>query len=189
MGSLTCAVEKQFADDKILLRPFRLHDATELFDAVHESISEIIPWMRWFDGDFSLAQSRDWIEYVQDAWQKKQAYIFAVVEQRTGKLLGSTWLSQIVHKHGYANVGYWVRSTGTGRGIATRAVRLLAGFGFGELKLKRLEILVGVGNRDSERVAEKIGAKREGILRQRLQLEGQGWDAIMFGLLAHEYAR
>lgn len=61
-----------------------------------------------------------------------------------------------------------------------------ARFGFQELKLFRIEIVVRLDNRASLRVAEKTGAVREGILRDRLLAHGKSHDAVMFSLLPGE---
>jgi len=74
--------------------------------------------------------------------------------------VGLDWISA----SGTANVGYWVRTGQTGQGIATAAVRRVARFGFEDLGLRRLELLVAVDNLASRRVAEKVGATFEGIL-------------------------
>ncbi len=66
---------------------------------------------------------------------------------------------------------------------ATRAVRLLARFGFEELGLGRIEIVAAVGNKASQRVAEKAGAHREGVLRRRLCLHDEYHDAVMYSLI------
>lgn len=60
-------------------------------------------------------------------------------------------------------MGYWVRTSQTRRGIATAAVRLIARFGFEDLGLRRLELLIATDNFASRRVAEKVGARLEGI--------------------------
>ena len=73
-----------------------------------------------------------------------------------------------------ASLGYWVRSDATCRGIATAAAGMLALFGFRELGLARIEILVAMENVSSQRVAEKIGAAGEGVLRRRLR--GTSWS-------------
>jgi RimJ/RimL family protein N-acetyltransferase len=72
-----------------------------------------------------------------------------------------------------ANLGYWVRTSETGRGIASKATRLVAQFGFAELGLQRIEILAAVGNVASQRVAEKAGAVRECVARKRLLINGE----------------
>ena len=67
--------------------------------------------------------------------------------------------------------------------MASAAVRLLAQFGLGKLKLNRIEIMAAVGNKASQRVAEKVGARREGILRNRIVVRDRVYDAVMFSLI------
>ena len=85
-----------------------------------------------------------------------------------------------------ANLGYWVRTSATGKGIASRATRLVAGFAFEELKLQRVEIMAAVGNIASQRVAEKAGAIREGVLRKRLLNDDRPLDAVLFSLIEED---
>jgi RimJ/RimL family protein N-acetyltransferase len=65
---------------------------------------------------------------------------------------------------------YWIRTSRTREGAATEAIRLLADFGFATLGLVRVEIVVALGNFSSQRAAEKAGAYREGLLRNRITL-------------------
>jgi RimJ/RimL family protein N-acetyltransferase len=84
---------------------------------------------------------------------------------------------------GTANVGYWVRTSRTGQGIATAAVRLVARFGFEDLGLRRLELLIAVHNVASRRVAEKVGATLEGVLpagpQGRVPLDHQSYCFVL----------
>jgi ribosomal-protein-serine acetyltransferase len=105
------------------------------------------------------------------------------VEARDGSLLGGCSINNIDQQNRTANLGYWVRSSRTGQGIAPAATLLLAGWGFKELHLNRIEIKTATGNIRSQRVAEKVGAKREGIMRDRFFLYGQAYDAILYSLL------
>ena len=86
--------------------------------------------------------------------------------------------------HQFANLGYWVRTSAAGRGVATRATKLAARFGFAELGLNRIEIVAAVDNIASQRVAERAGAVREGILRHRLSINGVPHNAVLFSLVA-----
>jgi RimJ/RimL family protein N-acetyltransferase len=71
-----------------------------------------------------------------------------------------------------------------GRGVCTRALRLLAGWAFQELDLRRLELVTDPDNLASQRVAEKAGFRREGVLRAYLiDRDGSFRDAVMFSLL------
>ncbi|GAI29263.1 unnamed protein product, partial [marine sediment metagenome] len=74
----------------------------------------------------------------------------------------------------------------TKRDVASAAVRLLAQFGFKKLKLNRIEVKAAVGNKASQRVAEKIGAKREGILRNRMVVHDRVYDMVMFSLIPED---
>jgi RimJ/RimL family protein N-acetyltransferase len=81
-----------------------------------------------------------------------------------------------------------VRTSATGHGIASAAVRLVARFGFLEQGFSRLEILAALGNVASQRVADRAGARREGVLRKRLHIHGQVLDAVLFSLVAEDVA-
>jgi RimJ/RimL family protein N-acetyltransferase len=86
------------------------------------------------------------------------------------------------------DLGFWIRASAAGKGLATAAARLISSFGFEELGLLRIEILVAVENAASERVAQKLGALREGVLRNRLFLHGRSHDAAVHSLIAEKSA-
>jgi RimJ/RimL family protein N-acetyltransferase len=74
-----------------------------------------------------------------------------------------------------------------GRGICTRALRVLSRFGLDELGLQRLELITDPDNVASQRVAEKVGFQREGLLRAHLRHpDGRIRDSVMYGLLPGE---
>jgi RimJ/RimL family protein N-acetyltransferase len=75
-------------------------------------------------------------------------------------LLGSFSLMDLRHAPGYGEIGYWLAAAARGRGIATRAVRLLTAWGHETLGLDRIEIHVHVDNVPSHRVPERAGYER-----------------------------
>lgn len=176
-------MKRSLTDGKISLRPLRLSDADGLRSAVWNSALELKRWMRWISPRPTRRECTAWIRMAQKSWRAHLAFNFGIFDTRDGQLLGSVWLSKIDGKHCYANVGYWVRSDHSKRGIATAAVRLIIPFGFKDAGMNRLEILASVENKASQRVAAKVGARREGVLRQRLRLENRYHDAVMFSLL------
>ncbi len=168
---------------QIAIRPYQPGDAPLLYEAAAESIADIYPWMPWCHPGYTLEESEKWIQTCLVDREAKRAFDFVVYDQHAGKFLGAVAINQIHPVHQFANLGYWARSSCTGHGIAATATRLGAQFGFDELKLKRIEILTAVGNTRSQRVAEKAGATREGVLRQRLNIGGVWHDAVMFSLI------
>ena len=91
------------------------------------------------------------------------------------------------HVYHLSNLGYWVRSSRHGQGIAGRAAKLIARFGFERAGIIRAEIVMAVPNEKSRRVAEKIGAHYEGILLNRMVVGKTIYDAHMFSLLPSDF--
>jgi RimJ/RimL family protein N-acetyltransferase len=174
----------------ISLRRFRFDDAASMVEAARESAEQVEPWMPWCHSRYSIEEARTFIASAEGAWDGKTAYEMAIV--RSGEpgagILGVCGLNQIRPGGQVANIGYWVRTSATGAGVATEAVRRLARFAFAESELLRLEIVVAVGNRASARVAEKAGAVLEGIVLDRLQLHGRSHDAWVYVLLRSRYS-
>ena len=172
-----------FEEGAIRIRPYEARDVDPLLEAARESITEVYKWLPWCHPDYAREDSADWVHSRPDQWELDQDYSFVVEEVATGRFLGGAGLNQIDRIHLRANLGYWTRTGAEGGGIATTATRLVAAFGFSELGLERLEILAAVPNLASQRVAEKAGAIREGILRRRLFLFDRMHDAVSYSLV------
>ena len=166
----------------VAIRPYRPSDLGPLFDAARESIEEVHPWLSWCHPELSRKECMAFLQSREEAWSKGEDYSFAIVDAQTDRYLGGCSLNQVNRIHKFANLGYWVRTSCTGRGIATAAVILAARFGLEELGLNRIEIVSAAENRASQRVAEKAGARREGILRCRLITYGKALDAVLYSL-------
>jgi ribosomal-protein-serine acetyltransferase len=163
------------------IRRYRLEDDAVVAEAVRESINELQPWMPWCHPGYSIEESRSWLQVQVPAFDEGVAFEFAIVSA-DGHYLGGCGLNQIDRINKRANLGYWVRSSATRRGVATAAVRAIRDWAFDHTDLIRLEIVIVVGNLASHGVAEKAGAVREGTLHRRLVLHGTVHDATMFSL-------
>jgi RimJ/RimL family protein N-acetyltransferase len=82
-------------------------------------------------------------------------------------------------------IGYWVLARARRRGLATAGVRLLTRWAIAEVGMRRIEALVEPGNRASLRVLERCSFRREGLLRDYLDLTGGGrrGDAYVYSLI------
>ena len=166
----------------IRIRPYTVADAEEVWKAAQESSAELLPWMPWYHVGYHLRETRSWLEMQANAFRIGTEYAFAI-ESPEGRYLGGCGLSQIDAVNHRANLGYWVRTSATRRGVARTAVRHLAAWAFSHTDLVRLEIVAATANIASQRVAERSGARREGILARRLCVRGQFQDAVMFSLI------
>lgn len=169
------------------IRPYQVEDAQALCDAVIESMPNVSRFLPWNIVNYTPQTARDWIETRPNAWQKADQYSFIIYNTQTGCFLGGLEIDHVdLQLHKCANLGYWVRTSELNKGIARVAASLGARFAFEELHLNRLEIIMDINNIPSRIVAEKIGAKQEGILRNRMRHHGVPHDAYMYSLLPGE---
>lgn len=108
-----------------------------------------------------------------------------VAGAETGEVHGGGVLHDFNWALGQAEIGYWLLHPARGRGIATRTARFLAEFGF-SLGAERIEARVFVGNTASERVLERAGFTREGVLRSLPRRWGGRADMSVWSLLPGE---
>ncbi|MBI1794212.1 MAG: GNAT family N-acetyltransferase [Chloroflexi bacterium] len=174
-------------DNVITLRPLRADDITSMYEAVCESIADLKPWMSWAHDNYQQKETRDWITLAQARWNDGSYFGFAITDAQTQTFLGGCSLSQIHPLYQFCNLGYWIRSTQRGHGYAGRATLLGARFAFERLKLIRVEIVIAADNTASQKVADKIGAHREGILHNRLMKGATVYDAVMYSLLPSDF--
>ena len=156
--------------------------ADALYEAARESVSTVGRWLPWCHAGYAREDAVAWIERCRSASEGGEPCAFAVFDDG-GVLLGGVGLNRFDQQHRSANLGYWVRQQAQGQGVATRATRRLAMFGFDTLGLCRVEIVAAVENLASRRCAEKAGARFEGIARHRLVVGTTPVDAVVYGLL------
>ena len=150
-------------------------------DAVYEACRdpEILRWTALPD-PFTRASAERVLEDAERRWRDGTVVELAIVED--GRLLGATHLA--FHDVWRASVAYWLARDARGRGLATRAVRLLLGWAFETFDdLVRVELWSIVGNEASDAVARRSGFVEEGILRSRLPVRGSFRDVRCFSLL------
>ncbi len=156
----------------VRIRPWEARDAEALVEAARESWETVEPWLPWCRRDYALEDAQAWV-----AASGSDRHEFAITDE-ADRLLGGVGLNTI--RDGVANVGYWVRTSARGRGVASTAVEALVAWALFHTALRRLEVVVPVDNAPSLRVAEACGAAPEGVVRGRLRLRGQVVDAVVF---------
>jgi RimJ/RimL family protein N-acetyltransferase len=167
--------------DEFRLRPWRPEDLDALVAALQDS--DIPRWTRIPD-PYGYEDGRDFLKRSSAAWSDGTGASFAIVEPDGGRLLGSIGVR--FHEETAASVGYWVAREARGRGIAAQALRLVAGWVLHASPVERLELVTDPENVASQRVAEKAGFTREGLLRRYLEIKGERRDCVMFSLLREE---
>jgi len=172
----------------VTLRPWAPEDVDPLV-ACLDGEEEIVRWLDAIPQPYREAEANSWIEQASAGWRDETSAQFAVTDTTSGELVGSVgvgWVGE--REERVAEVGYWTRRDQRGRGLATRAVGLASRWAVRELGCERLQLRADTDNVPSQRVAEKSGFTREGVLRSvhfnpRL---GRRVDFVMFSLLPGE---
>lgn len=175
-------------DGVVRIRRPNLGDASAVYRAVDASRSELERWQAWCTPDYSLAHAEAWIMDSAIRWPWGASCPFVVEDVSDGEIVGGCSVNPIGPFDANYNLGYWTRSDRTNRGIARRAARLAARFAFEQLGAERIGILAAQDNVASLKVAAAVGAREEGLLRERFLVAGRRLDAVAFGLLPGELA-
>jgi RimJ/RimL family protein N-acetyltransferase len=122
---------------------------------------EIPRWTR-VPSPYGVAEAHTWFELAEAERAAGDGLHLLITEGDA--LLGSTGLAGLDWPGGVAEVGYWVAAEARGRGVAGRALEVVAGWAL-QQGFQRLFADVIVGNDASERVLEKVGFQREGVQR------------------------
>ena len=137
---------------------------------------------------YTLADAEAFVRYAQDAWEQGSSAPFAITTT-DGRPLGSVEVHLNPGDAGHGGVGYWLRPEGRGRGAATEAVRLVSAWAFERLGIERLSLITDPANEASQRVAERAGYKREGLLRAWHPTPSGRRDSVMFSLLLSDVSQ
>jgi len=142
---------------------------------------------------YQKSDARWFVNEVRTTWLAGTAATFAVCDAaKPAVLLGMVGLHNIEQEGdpgGRAEIGYWLASAARGRGLMSRAVRVISAWGVDEMGLARIDWVAAVGNTPSRNVVEQCGYRFEGTCRLAMKQRGRRIDAWVGGLIATELIR
>jgi RimJ/RimL family protein N-acetyltransferase len=171
----------ELREDGIVLRGWRMEDASAVYAACQDP--EIPRWIPFVPSPYTKDDAETYVRECVNAGEERRP--FAIVDPDTDHLLGAIDMRVSPIRNGH--IGYWIVAEARGRGVCTAALRALSRWALDELELGRLELMTDPDNVASQRVAEKVGFRREGVLRSHLpHRDGRRRDSVMFSLLPGE---
>ena len=172
------------SDGVVLLRPWREADVPAKVTAFSDPVMQRFSWRT---APYTEADARHSLAGQEEARVRGEELNFALAgPDNHDVVLGGGSLQEVRLDQGRASVGYWLAPAARGRGVAAHSVRLLARWAFAELGLARLELTCGPDNEASQRVAERCGFTREGLLRSHVPFKGARRDSVIYSLLPGE---
>ena len=152
------------------LRALRVGDAEDMFEyASREDVTEYLLW----SPHKNLQATRDYLKYVENRYAVGDFYDWAVIEAKSGKMIGTCGFARIDAANEVGELGYVINPDYRGMGYATEACSEVIRFGFERLGLHRIEARFMEGNGASLRVMEKLGMRFEGFERDSIFVKGR----------------
>jgi ribosomal-protein-serine acetyltransferase len=174
------------ADERTLLRSFSAADAAPLFALVDANRGYLREWLPWVDAVREVADIAGFIAGVAEREAAGTSLELAIVHD--GELAGVCGFRRIDAHNRSGELGYWLRADRRGKGVVTACCRACLRHGFESLALNRIELVAATGNAASRRVAEKLGFRLEGVLREAGWLYDRFVDHAVYARLRNEAA-
>ena len=170
---------------EITMRELSLDDAQAVFDVVRRNHHHLKSYMHWASPAYSLESAREFIQQNQVNRAERKTLGLGIF--RGARLIGSIGFVNFDWLAMKTELGYWISSDEEGKGIVSRACRVLIDFAFDELKMNRIEIRCSSENLRSAAIPIRLGFQKEGRLRQSEFRNGRLHDFDIYGLLASEW--
>ena len=172
---------EQFESERLLIRAPLPGDGAEIHAAITESLDELRPWMPWAHLDQSVEDIEANVRHARAEFLARHDMRLHLYLRDGGAFVGSSGLHRIDWTVPRFEIGYWIRTSMTGRGFATEATRRIADYAFDELGAERVEIWCDAANERSAAVAERAGFAFEArLIRNRRDTSGALTDSLCF---------
>ncbi len=172
-------------NNDIVLRTWVPGDADALFNAVQHSRAHLSPWLNWVQQTTKSEHSLQFIKYSQQGLENQESLALGIFYD--GQVIGGVGMHQWNHLLKKAQIGYWISKDYEGKGIVTSGLKVFIRFLFEKTNLNKIEIHFSTANKRSAKVAENLGAKIEGIIRQSAIRNGILEDVVISGILKSEW--
>ncbi|WP_433220303.1 GNAT family N-acetyltransferase [Dactylosporangium sp. CS-047395] len=166
------------------LRPLEPWQAEEFLAHMDRARAAVDPWIPWASVSTDLDSARATLQRYADLQARDAGRLFGI--WLDGTLVGGTMFVSFNADAGKAEIGVWLEPAGQGRGLVTRAVRVLIDWAFTTRGLHRLEWKCRPDNAASSAVAKRLGMRLDGVLRDEYLYRGERYDTEIWSLLSSD---
>jgi RimJ/RimL family protein N-acetyltransferase len=173
----------------MVVRCYRPADARLLKEAVDSSLDHLRPWMPWAHAEpQSLEDKAGLLRNFRGQFDLGQNFVYGLFSADESRLVGGSGFHTRVGADAF-EIGYWVRASEDGKGLATESTAALTRVGFEVCGVDRIEIHVEPANEKSARIPLKLGYVEEARLRRRLYPApgGEPRDTIVYTMFRSDY--
>ena len=172
--------------DGLQLRSLSEADVKELYGLIEANRSYLAPWMPWAAGQTAHGTAEFVRKSIKQEADDDGFQVAVIVDGAIAGVLGH----ELDRENRTTTIGYWLAEDQQGRGLMTAAVKRLLGHAFDELRLNRVGIEVAPNNPRSRALAERLGFREEGVLREAERFADDDYrDLVLYSMLASEWSR
>ena len=182
------ALPDRFETDKFVLRAYRSGDGAAFLAAVDEDRQELSRWLGWVDQHKTIDDAEAYVRNMAGHWITRESLILGIFSKDEKTLYGGTGFHGFDWKVPSLEIGWFLRKSARGQGVAAEAVRLCCELAFDHIGANRVWGTVDVLNDRSWRLFERVGFTREAHLRSNSRdHHGNVRDTFAYSMLAREW--
>jgi RimJ/RimL family protein N-acetyltransferase len=154
-----------------------------------EAASDGELWDLWFTSVPSQEKIDAYLDFAFSEQEANRALLFAIIDKKTDKIIGSTRFCNVVESNKRVEIGYtWYSKSYQRTGINTECKYLLLQYAFENLKCIAVEFRTSWHNQASRKAIARLGAKQDGVLRNH-QIDEHGMlrDTVVFSIIESEW--
>jgi ribosomal-protein-serine acetyltransferase len=167
------------------LRPLEPWQAEEFLAHIDRARESVDPWIPWAARSTDLESATATLQRYADLQARDAGRIYGI--WLAGALVGGTMFVEFDAAAGTCEVGCWLEPAGTGRGLVTRAVRLLIDWAITARGLYRVQWHCRPDNTSSINVAKRLGMQLDGVLRGEYLYQGVRYDTQVWAVTAPDW--
>jgi RimJ/RimL family protein N-acetyltransferase len=158
-------VPTRLETSRLIIRAPELSDVPFIYQAIKESTRELQPFMPWATEDYTLEACEENLRGAIAKFITREDFRMCFVDRESGRMIGNTGFHRTEWSVPRFEIGYWCRTSETGKGYVTEVVQALSKVAFEQLNAARVEIRCDDLNIKSAAVAERCGYTLEGVLK------------------------
>jgi len=171
------APDPPLTDGRVVLRVSESRDLPAIEAGIHDP--DVIRWIGPTQGS-----ATDVIAMNRERWASGSPTLS--ICERDSTCIGLVWINVPEADQATGWVGYWLLPRARGRGLATRAVRLVSSWALREMGVTNLRLTTEPENGRSRRVAERSGFLHTGMLHHQATIDGRLIDQVVYELVPEE---
>jgi RimJ/RimL family protein N-acetyltransferase len=177
-------IPRELIGERICLRGYEDADVPALVNAIDEARETLAPWMPWVNEVKGYEDRLDYVRRMRARFDDpREDIVYGIFARESGEFLGGTGVHRIKWDIPSFEIGYWLRPSAHGHGIASESTRLLTVAAFDMLGAARVEVRCDATNTKSRNVPERLGFIHEATLRCDARTpEGALRDTLVFAL-------